>query len=116
MKRLFRFLRGLAKTRTKLVFKRLILNHKYDILVIAEPWMNFDDFPRSFLNKFNLKLFVVNNKCDLTPNVWCLCAPNVDLDVVLLDDYRYNHKSFGISIIYALTSYIKINDIWVAFE
>jgi len=47
MKLLYWNIRGIANTPSSLAFKRLLLLHKPDLVFIAEPWMEFGDFPPS---------------------------------------------------------------------
>jgi exonuclease III len=46
MKILYWNVRGLANSPTRLALKNLLIAHKPDIVVISEPWMDFDLFPK----------------------------------------------------------------------
>lgn len=60
-------------TPSRLVLKKLCVDHKPDFLFIAEPWMLLSNFPSSFWTQLGLKPFVVNSRHPLGPNIWCLC-------------------------------------------
>jgi exonuclease III len=73
MKCIFWNTRGLANTSTRLALKKLINQHNPDIVLISEPWMHFEDFPRRWLVNLNLKLFAMNTRQNKLPNIWCIC-------------------------------------------
>jgi len=58
--------------------KKLILQNKPDFVFVSEPWINFDDFPRKWLINLNLKLFAMNTRPNISPNLWCICKTNVN--------------------------------------
>lgn len=74
MKVLFWNIRGIGNHDSRLVLKKLLALHKPDFLFIAEPWISFDALPVAFFSNFHFKLFAVNNRNQLLPNLWCLCA------------------------------------------
>lgn len=61
--------RGLANPPTRVALKRFILQHRPDVILLSEPWMDFVDFPRRWLVNLNLKLFVVNSRQNMLPNL-----------------------------------------------
>ena len=110
--------RGLANSPTRLVLKRFILQHRPDIILLSEPWMDFADFPKRWLINLNLKFFASNSRQNMLPNLWCLCR--IDLDPVILstDDQQVSftvleeNKLFACSAIYASTNYITRRLLW----
>ena len=86
--------RGLANSPTRLALKKLIKQHKPDIILLSEPWMDFDDLPRRWLVSLNLKLFALNSRNNLLPNLWCLCKISLNPTLLASDD---QHVSFTIS-------------------
>jgi exonuclease III len=118
MKCIFWNIRGLANSPSKLALKRLIVKNKPSFVFIAEPWMNVDSFPKSWLRSLNLKVFAVNSRQQLLPNLWCLCAANLVPQVVDFDDQQIsftfddNGKTMGISAIYASTNHMKRRELW----
>jgi hypothetical protein len=113
MKCIFWNVRGLANSPSKLALKRLILINKPSFVFVAEPWMNVDSFPRSWLRCVNLKVFAINSRQHLLPNLWCLCSTNLFPKVVDIDDQQISFsiaedgKTFGLSAVYASTNHIK---------
>jgi len=113
MKCLFWNLRGIANPPTKLALKRLLKLYKPDFCFIAKPWMNLARFPVNWFSRLNLKVFVVNNRNNLIPNLWCICNINLIPQIITLDDQQVtftiteDNKVFAISAVYASTCYIK---------
>lgn len=90
-------------------FKRTFLT-----LSSSDPWMNFDNFPKAWLSRFDLKLFAFNNINNNLPNLWYFYKNNLDPDIIEIDE---QHISFtiklhgvllGFSVIYASTNCITI--------
>jgi hypothetical protein len=77
MKGLFWNLRGLANSPTRLALKRLVLKYKPDFLLLAEPWMDFQKFLANWLHIPGFKLFALNDRQDLLPNLWSICKLNL---------------------------------------
>jgi hypothetical protein len=108
----------LANSPTRLALKRLILLHKPDFILISEPWLKIDDFPKRWLSSLNLKFFAVNNRINLLPNLWCICSMNLNPLVLASDDQQVsfciteNDKSFALSAIYGATSYLNRRKLW----
>ncbi|KAI5421605.1 hypothetical protein KIW84_045146 [Lathyrus oleraceus] len=114
--------RGLANFLTKLTLKRLVMSSKPQFVFIAESWMGKDLFPHSLLSRLNLKKFVVNSKEGLLPNLRCRCDINLTPEVIQIDDQQVsftilvNGYSIGISVVYALTSYITRRNLWNSLQ
>jgi len=69
-------------------------------------------------SKIRVEIFSVNNRNNLIPNLWCICA--VRLNPIIYDitdqfvafNVIEHDKSFGIVAVYASTSYIKRRQLW----
>lgn len=68
MKCLFWNVRGLANS--PLALKRLITVNKPSFVLIVEPWMHYKSFPTRWLARYDLKLFDVDDRDSLAPNLW----------------------------------------------
>jgi len=118
MKTLFWNIRGVANSPSKLALKRLIIVNKPDFVFIAEPWMTYDRFPSRWLNRLGLKLFSVNNRDNLNPNLWCICSIHLNPTILSISDQYVafsiteNNKTFCMAAIYASTCYIKRRALW----
>jgi hypothetical protein len=118
MKVLFWNIRGLANAPSKLALKRLINQNQPDIILISEPWILYEQFPRRWLHRLGLKLFAVNNRNNLTPNLWCICASRLNPIIYAVTDQFVafsvidNNKSFGVVAVYASTCYVKRRILW----
>jgi len=110
MKFLYWNIRRIANSPSKLALKNLILSHHPDFIFIAKPWMAFDRFPYTWLNRLGLKIFSLNTKLNLLPNLWCICASNLDPTVIDSDDQQVsftlmiNNTTTYFYAIYASTS------------
>jgi hypothetical protein len=108
----------MANSPTRLALKNLISTHKPDIVLLSDPWMNFDDFPKRWLVNLNLKLFAVNTRINQLPNIWCLCKLDLNPNVLSSDDQFVaftileNDKLLAFSAIYASTNYVKRRRLW----
>lgn len=118
MKCLFWNIRGIANSLTRLALKRFIIKHKPKIILIAEPWILFNCFPYYWLNRLNLKLFALNNRNNLIPNLWCICSKSLNPNIIDIDNQQVsftiseNNKPFGFNAIYASTNYITRRQLW----
>jgi hypothetical protein len=118
MKCLFWNIRGIAKSPTRLALKRFIDKHKPDIILIAEPWIQFSKFPHYWLHRLNLKMFALNNRNDLTPNLWCICTKDLNPTIIDIDNQQVSfticvdNLTFGFNAIYASTNYITRRLLW----
>ncbi|WJX18847.1 hypothetical protein P8452_08606 [Trifolium repens] len=80
--------------------------------------MKFVDMPRRWLLNLNLKLFAMNSRNNLLPNIWCICKSH--LDPVILDSdsqqvsfsIKVNDKTVAFSVVYASTNYITRRQLW----
>ncbi|CAI8591297.1 unnamed protein product [Vicia faba] len=94
-------IRGIANASSRLALKRLISVNNLDLVLVAEPWMDFSKFLQTWLKKLNLKLFAMNYTHDLLPNLWCFCKSNITPTVLLRDSQHVsftivdNNKVFG---------------------
>jgi hypothetical protein len=118
MKCLYWNVRGLANSPSKLALKNLILENRPDLCFIAEPWINVDRLSVSWLNRVGLKVFAVNNRGNLLPNLWCLCSNNVCPSIIEVDDQHIaisvevGGSIFCVAAVYASTCYIKRRVLW----
>jgi hypothetical protein len=118
MKSLYWNVRGLANPSSKLALKNLVLESKPDVCFVAEPWMNVNSLSQRWLNRMSLKLFAVNTRPNLLPNLWCLCNYNLNPTLLSADDQQISisvdleGKTFGITAVYASNCYIKRRSLW----
>jgi hypothetical protein len=118
MKSLYWNIRGLANQPSRLALSRLILLHKPDLVFIAEPWMDFSKFPPSWLHRLGFKIFSLNDRGNLRPNLWCFCSTNLNPSVLDVDSQQVtfsipvNNHNLLFSAVYASTSNIKRRDLW----
>jgi len=116
MKCLFWNVRGLANNPSRLALKKLIISHKPELCFIASK------LSARWLSKLNLKLFCVNTRDNLIPNLWCLCSTALNPSLIFVDDQHISikvevdGKVFGISAIYASTCYIRRRNLWSAIS
>lgn len=118
MKLLYWNIRGIVNSPSRLALKRLITKNKSDFVFIDEPWMNYDDFPSTWLNRLGLKVFSFNHREDNLPNLWCICSILFELVIINKDDQQVSFKikvgnnDFFISAIYASNSFLKRKQLW----
>jgi hypothetical protein len=118
MKYIFWNVRRLVNSLTKLALKRLITTHNPDFCLIVEPWMDFARYPKTWLARLNLKMFAVNSRHNLIPNLWYLCLDHLSPSFILISDQHVSFtlvedgKTFGVSTVYASTSYVKRMSLW----
>jgi hypothetical protein len=110
--------RGFANSPTRLALKKLINQHNPDIVLLSEPWINFEDLPRRWLVNLNLKLFAMNTRNNNLPNLWCICKLSLTPTILASEDQHVtftvseNNKTFAISAIYASTNYLTRRKLW----
>jgi ribonuclease HI len=110
--------RGLANSPTRLALKKIINDHKPDIILLAEPWMDFSNLPSRWLANLNLKLFASNSRPNLLPNLWCLCKLSISPTILALDDQQVtfticeNNNVLAFSAVYASTNYLTRRKLW----
>jgi hypothetical protein len=86
MKCLFWNLRGIVNTSSKLALRRLLNIKNPDLVLIAAPWVVFNNLINRWLLRLGYKLFALNDRGNLIPNLWCLCKVNLDPLVITLND------------------------------
>lgn len=62
---------------TRQVMRNLCFSNKSSWVFISKSWVLVENFPNSFWTSLNLKVFAVNDRTSLAPNLWCLCASNL---------------------------------------
>lgn len=107
MKWIFWNIRGIVNNSSRLALKRLIFVNKLDMVMIVEPWVDFSSFLKRWLKNLNLKMFAMNYRQSLLPNLWCLYKVELNLIVLMRDDQHINSKLkiqffFCFSIVYML--------------
>ncbi|XP_058742694.1 uncharacterized protein LOC131615239 [Vicia villosa] len=118
MKCLFWNIRGIANSSSRLALKRLIQSNHPDFVFIAEPWMDFCNFPQNWMSRFDLKVFAFNKREGLLPNLWCFCKSNLNPTILAVDDQHVtfsvsiNSKVVNISAVYASTCYTARRILW----
>src|SRR3954471_4337648 len=95
MKCLYWNIRGIANRSSRLALKNLIQNNSPEFVFIAEPWMDFNNFPQAWINRLDLKPFAFNQRDGLLPNLWCFCKSSLNPSLLFIDD---QHVSFSINI------------------
>lgn len=103
-------MKEIANPSSRLALKKLCVSHKPDFVFISErPSLFVDKFPSRFWKNLNLKVFAINNRNNLSPNLCCACAVNLEPTIIANSN---QHISFsvliegqivGISTIYAST-------------
>lgn len=118
MKILFWNARGVANLDTRLVLKNLILSNKPDFIFLSEPMILLDHFPARFWSGLNLKVFAINNRGDLIPNLWCVCSEMINPVVITSSSQQvsfsvdWDNQTINISAVYASTSYRARRSLW----
>lgn len=119
MNSLFWNITGLDNNASEVALKKLIQRNSPNFIFITEPSMNFDNFPKSYLVRFDLKTFAFNNTNNNLPNIWCFCKNHFDLITIMTNDQHIsftidiNGTIFGFSLIYASTNYITRRQLWL---
>jgi exonuclease III len=118
MKCIFWNTRGLANSPTRLALKNIISQHKPDIILLSEPWMDIEDLPRRWLVNLNLKCFASNTRPHNLPNLWCLCKLSLTPTILASSDQHVtftitdNNNTLAFSAIYASTNYLTRRTLW----
>jgi len=118
MKILYWNVRGIANSPSRLALRRLINLNNPDFVFLAEPWMNFNAFPATWLTRLNLKIFAFNSRDNNLPNLWCICSIHLNPIVIHSDDqqvtfkFLHNNKEFFFSVVYASTSNLQRKKLW----
>jgi hypothetical protein len=80
--------------------------------------MNVEDLPRRWLVNLNLKIFAMNSRPNLLPNLWYLCRLDLNPTILAFVDQQVafsvslNDKVLAISAIYASTNYVHRRKLW----
>lgn len=80
--------------------------------------MLFDKVPARFWRNMKLKIFALNNRESLRPNLWCLCSEAYDPTIIVNSSQhvsftvKLDNQIIGISAVYASTSYINRRSLW----
>jgi hypothetical protein len=80
--------------------------------------MDFDDLPRRWLANLNLKLFALNTRPNLLPNLWCICKLSISPNLIASDDQQVsfticeNNTILAFSAVYASTNYQIRRKLW----
>ena len=96
--------------------------HKPDICFISEPWMDIAIFSMRWIDRLGMKLFCVNSRGNLLPNLWCFCSKNINHVLINLDDHQItlqvdlNGKIFGLTGVYASNCFVKKRQLWENLE
>jgi hypothetical protein len=122
MKCIYWNIRGLANSPSRLALQNLILQHKPHIIIISEPWLLFEHFPRHWFTRLHFKLFALNHRNHLDPNLWCLCLNHLNPVILSITDQQIsfsiqeNNLTYCISAIYASNNYIHRRLLWQTLE
>jgi ribonuclease HI len=98
--------------------KNIISQHKPDIILLSEPWMDIEDLPRRWLVNLNLKCFASNTRPHNLPNLWCLCKLSLTPTILASSDQHVtftitdNNNTLAFSAIYASTNYLTRRTLW----
>ncbi|XP_019455110.1 PREDICTED: uncharacterized protein LOC109356233 [Lupinus angustifolius] len=82
MKVLYWNSRGIGNHKTRLVFKKLCSENKPDVVFISEPMVLSNKINPLFWSGLNLKLFTVNDRGNLLPNIWGLCQVGLNPTII----------------------------------
>jgi hypothetical protein len=80
--------------------------------------MCYDNFPSNWFARLGFKLFAVNNRFGLLPNIWCFCLLSLDPAIIHNDDQQISftikdsNVDVGLSVVYASTNYVKRRQLW----
>jgi len=118
MKIIYSNIRGIANTPSRVALKRLILNNKPDFILISEPWISFDRFPKNWFHRLGFKLFTCNFRQNNIPNLWCICTSDLNPQIINISDQHVsftiiqNSTTIGVNAVYASTCYIQRRRLW----
>lgn len=112
MKWLYLNARGFSNSPIRLTLKDLIKTHKP-----PKSWMNIVNFILPLLKCLDLKVFAINSREWLAPNLECICKKSLDPQVTFILD---QHVSFtltiiqiNINVIYASTYHVIRRRLWM---
>jgi len=118
MKMLYWNIRGIANFPSRLALRRLLITNKPDFVFLAEPWMNYNSFPATWLQRLGLKVFSFNHRIGNIPNLWCICSSNLNPTLIHVDNQQVsfsiliNHQTYFFSAVYASTDYQTRKHLW----
>lgn len=88
------------------------------LVLLTEPWIDFDQIRGSFWNGISLKPFGFNVRGNRIPNLWCLCVHSLDPVVIYVSSQFcafkvvVNQQCFFIAAVYASTLYQLRKELW----
>ncbi|XP_058742332.1 uncharacterized protein LOC131614798 [Vicia villosa] len=116
MKCLYWNIRGVANAPSRLSLKRLIKLHNPDYIFIAEPKLDFANFPTNWFHRLGFKPFSVNNV--VHPSLWGFCnldlCPNIiaESDQFLAFSFSFDNVLMAVAVVYASTNIIQRRELW----
>lgn len=118
MKVLFWNARGIGNPNTRMVLAKYCFDHKPDLVLLSEPKIGLDQFPTNYWKRLNLKVFTVNERHPLIPNIWGMRSSNMSPSIL---ECSQQHISFSlvinsrvfVSAVYASTSHIDRRSLWL---
>lgn len=108
MKILFWNIRGIGNPDSRVVLKKLCSIQKPDFLFIAEPWISFQQVHRSFWNRISLKMFVLNDRNGLQPNLWGFASMTFILMLYAIHPSKFHFEFHGMIILCILLLFMPV--------
>lgn len=105
-------------THTRLALRRLLAMTKPDLVILDETWMHLNKFLNKRIHNLCLKLYALNNRTNLFPNLLCICRQEIDPLIVYCSEQNVSFHitmmniSFGIAIMYASNDHIRRKSLW----
>lgn len=100
---------GVVNTSSKLALRRFPLLFKPDLAILVEPWMDFEKFLAKWIQRLGLKMFAMNNKGNLLPNIWCICKMYMNHVIIANDNQHVAFIIFLIDITFEIAAlYVSI--------
>lgn len=118
MRVLFWNARSVANQDSRLVLQNMIFGNKPDLVLVAEPWIDLCSFPASFGSKLKLRVFAVNNRSTLAPNLWCICDASISPIVIASSAQQvtfsmvWENQLIYLTVVYAATTYTARRSLW----
>lgn len=122
MKVLYWNIRGMGNQNSRLMLKGFCDTHRPDFLFLSEPYIDIEQIPSSFWTGIKLKPFVLNDRESAFPNLWGLCADNLDPVLVLSSKQQvtfsllWEQQTIFLTVVYASTSNIIRRDLWAKLK
>lgn len=107
-----------ANTSSKLALRRFSLLFKPDLAILVEPWMHFEKFISKWLQRLGLKMFTMNTKGNLLPNIWCICKMDMNYVIIANDNQHEGFTiflidiTFEIAALYVSTCHLVRRNLW----